>query len=299
MSNPLVSILIPTYNRPEYLKLAIQSAISQTYKNIEIIISDDSNNEDSKIMIDTCFPHQTNLFYYKNNTPYGPAKNFKRCVDLASGDYISFLMDDDLYYSHRIEAMMNLFLEYRESHNITLVASKRILIDENGDRLPDSHVNIPIIKETSILNGKEFANIMLMNMNNFIGEPTTPIFNKKDIKEAFSFKNRTYAMTADMITWIQLLSKGNLIYIIEPLSKFRQHPNQDQRQINPYRSVADALHQVLNARSIGLLETKEKYQIALTRVANMCAGADLNNLPKEAGDFFNLYTQLKEELNAI
>ncbi len=299
MNKPLVSVLIPTYNRPEYLKLAIKSALDQTYSNIEIIISDDSSNEDSRHMIEKDFSLYNNLLYFKNEKPYGPAGNFKRCLELANGDYISFLMDDDLYYPHRIETMMDLFLQYRETHNISLVASKRILIDEHGNRLPDNHVNTPIIKETAILNGKEFANIMLTNMNNFIGEPTTPIFNKKDIQEAFSLNGRSYAMTADMITWIQLLSKGNLIYIIEPLSKFRQHPNQDQKQINPYRAAADALHQILSAKQLGLLETKDKYAMAIQRMYNGIGEVDLDTLPKETGDFAELYCALKEEFYAI
>ncbi len=48
---PLVSILIPTYNRPHYFKIALESALAQTYSNIEIIIGDDSTNDETATLI--------------------------------------------------------------------------------------------------------------------------------------------------------------------------------------------------------------------------------------------------------
>ncbi len=67
---PKVSILIPAYNRPHYLKLALKSALNQTYENIEIIISDDSTNDEVKAM--QCQPYLKEhecITYVKNENP--------------------------------------------------------------------------------------------------------------------------------------------------------------------------------------------------------------------------------------
>ena len=67
---PLVSILIPTYNRPHYFKIALESALAQTYSNIEIIIGDDSTNDETETLIhEQYLPHYKNVTYIRNTLP--------------------------------------------------------------------------------------------------------------------------------------------------------------------------------------------------------------------------------------
>ncbi|RUT63328.1 hypothetical protein C1149_16050 [Clostridium botulinum] len=64
---PLVSVLIPTYNRPEYFKEALESVINQTYRNIEIIIGDDSTNDETENLIkENYLNNYDNIKYYHN-----------------------------------------------------------------------------------------------------------------------------------------------------------------------------------------------------------------------------------------
>ena len=70
--SPLVSILIPTYNRPHYFKIALESALAQTYPNIEIIIGDDSTNDETEILINEQYlPNYKNITYIRNTTTLG------------------------------------------------------------------------------------------------------------------------------------------------------------------------------------------------------------------------------------
>ncbi|WP_142392190.1 glycosyltransferase family 2 protein, partial [Bacillus thuringiensis] len=92
-SLPKVSILIPAYNRPYYLELALNSALNQTYENIEIIISDDSTNNEVNVMIQPYLREYECITYVENETPL-VAENFNKCIELANGDYINFLLDD-------------------------------------------------------------------------------------------------------------------------------------------------------------------------------------------------------------
>ncbi|MGM2833869.1 glycosyltransferase family 2 protein, partial [Bacillus cereus group sp. Bce025] len=64
---PLVSILIPTYNRPHYFKIALESALAQTYSNIEIIVGDDSTNNETEKLIYRDYLHKHKHITYIRN----------------------------------------------------------------------------------------------------------------------------------------------------------------------------------------------------------------------------------------
>lgn len=90
------------------MELALNSALNQTYENIEIIISDDSTNDEVNAMIQLYLREYECITYVKNETPL-VAENFNKCVELANGDYINFLLDDDLFHHEKIERMMKYF----------------------------------------------------------------------------------------------------------------------------------------------------------------------------------------------
>ena len=132
MGHPLVSILIPAYNRPHTLKIAIESVLNQTYPNIEIIICDDSTDDRVKEMLVPYLESYSFIKYYKNEKNL-LVKNWHKCFNLASGEYINYLMDDDVFHEEKIEKMIYFFNEF---DNITLVTSYRQTINESGEFLP-------------------------------------------------------------------------------------------------------------------------------------------------------------------
>lgn len=92
--NPYFSFVIPTYNRHEYLKQAIQSILNQTYKNYEIIVTDNSSNDLSKHVCKSF--NDKRIRYFKNPKNIGFVKNLYKNVNKASGKYLFILGDDDL-----------------------------------------------------------------------------------------------------------------------------------------------------------------------------------------------------------
>lgn len=221
---PLVSVLIPTYNRANYLEIALQSALDQTYQNIEIIICDDSTNDDSKRMLISYLKMHPQIHYYNNGGNLGEygLNNFKKCIQFASGEYINFLNDDDIFYPEKIERMM----EYLKDKTISLVTSRRSRIDANGNLLPDIRATSPITTVDSIYKGKELGKRMILQKINFIGEPTTVLFRKRDVEIFGMFMGRQYHCNFDMASWLSLMLKGNCAYIAEILSSFRVHRDQ-------------------------------------------------------------------------
>ncbi|WP_102275726.1 glycosyltransferase family 2 protein [Cytobacillus massiliigabonensis] len=267
---PLVSILIPTYNRPHYFELALTSALQQTYPNIEILVGDDSSNDDTEnLLLSKYLPAHSNITFVRNPRTLGSLDNNLSLFEKANGRYINYLMDDDLFYPEKIEKMMAYFLN---DHNeeISLVTSHRNLINEYGLPLPDGQLNQKISKTDAIASGIEIGNQILMNCHNYIGEPTTPLFRKQDLKEPFgTLRGRRYHFSVDMASWILLLSKGNIAYISEPLSCFRLHRDQQlQSYMKQVEGIEDLTHLVVNAKQYGFLQQREEWEQALIEVLN-------------------------------
>lgn len=109
--NPLVSIVIPSYNHSEFVKQAVLSAVNQTYKNIEIIVIDDGSSDDSRTVIRDILSARIEdlptIYYYENNNQ-GLVKTLNEGIRRAKGQYISFLASDDAYLPHKIEHSLDL-----------------------------------------------------------------------------------------------------------------------------------------------------------------------------------------------
>ncbi len=294
---PLVSVLIPTYNRPDYLEVAIQSAVNQTYKNLEIIVCDDGENPKTKEVVDK-FP---GVSYFKNEKNLGHTQNYKKCFDLAKGEFIAYLMDDDIFHPEKIHIMTSVFLD-NEEHRISLVTSKRNLIGKDGELLPDSF-NVPPVPQSTLMPGVQAADFMLKNIFNFIGEPTTPMFRKQDIQDIFEFEGREYKVCSDMATWLKLLAIGNLVYITDPLSSFRLHEDQGQKQQkNEVIGTIELAHQVLNARKFGFLKNKSDYSEALQRCIDRFDSIRVSHaelIANEFKEFREFYDQLLQQKQLV
>jgi glycosyltransferase involved in cell wall biosynthesis len=238
---PLVSILIPTYNKPKYLEIGLESVLNQTYRNIEVIICDDSTNNEVENMVKLYLGKYPSIKYRRNikekediflkededelrssEGNNNAIKNFNRCLRLSSGEYVNFLMDDDLYREDKISTMMNYYIVDEE---ITLITAYRQLIDKNGKKLKDMLATEKLSENTVMVEGIILRNFILESMMNSIGEPTSVLFKKKNLDEKMfgEFDSILYYCNVDIATWLGLLSKGKAVYIAEPLSKMRFH----------------------------------------------------------------------------
>lgn len=256
---PLVSVVIPAYNRPQTLQIAIDSVLKQTYPNIEIIICDDSPDERVKEMLVPYLKTYSQIKYYKNERNLF-LENWHKCFDLATGEYINYLMDDDIFHKEKIKKMMYFFNEF---DNITLVTSYRQTIDASGNQLPPILATAKLYDEIRILDGKALGNIALTRCLNVIGEPTTVLFRKKDLSELFGvYKGKQYSLLNDLAAWLLLLSKGKAVYIPEALSYFRLHPNQNNNTLG-FKAFSQWLDIIIASREDGFLATDELYKTAL------------------------------------
>ena len=94
--NSKISILIPTYNREQYIEEAVRSALNQTYKNIEVIVVDNKSTDNSWMILENLAKNDSRIKLFQNDTNIGPVKNWKRCIDKATGKFCKILWSDDL-----------------------------------------------------------------------------------------------------------------------------------------------------------------------------------------------------------
>jgi glycosyltransferase involved in cell wall biosynthesis len=108
---PLASILIANYNNGKFITETLDSAINQSYKNIEIIIVDDASTDNSVELIENYIrlPPEYKIELFKNNFNYGCGRTKRKCVDIARGDFFAFLDPDDTIELNAVETLLEQF----------------------------------------------------------------------------------------------------------------------------------------------------------------------------------------------
>ncbi len=154
MLTPLVSICIPTYKRHDLLLVAINSCLAQSYSNIEIIISDDSPDNTSELAVKQLGEYSGKIRYCRNVPSLGQARNVNQLFELALGEYIVLLHDDDYLLTDAVE---NMYQCFQEDPDIDACFGKQQVIDMQGEVL---------LQETQGLNqdyyrGDEYAGTQL------------------------------------------------------------------------------------------------------------------------------------------
>lgn len=127
---PLVTIAIPAY-KVEFLAQTIHSALLQTYGDFELLIVDDCSPNDVKAVVDGFSDER--IRYYCNETNVGredPSRNWQRCLELARGEYICILCDDDLYGPEYVQTLVQLAKRYPSCSAFRCGVSG---INEHGD----------------------------------------------------------------------------------------------------------------------------------------------------------------------
>ncbi|MGM8360835.1 glycosyltransferase family 2 protein [Flavobacterium sp. ARAG 55.4] len=130
MEEPLVSVIIPTFNSEKYISDTIQSVQNQSYQNWEVIIVDDASTDETQTIITPFLTNKRIKFYsLEKNSGTGVARNL--AVSKASGKYISFLDADDLWKPEKLEKQIN----FMQKQKLPFTFSFYDCIDDEGKLL--------------------------------------------------------------------------------------------------------------------------------------------------------------------
>lgn len=161
---PLVSVIIPMYNGANTIRRAIESVLDQTYKNIEIIVVDDSSTDASAQIVGEYISDRVKLIVLPQNSGANAARNIG--IREANGDYIAFQDSDDEWFPTKLEAQMDYVLE----NNLQAVFCPYYLVDEYSVRQVPSKQIIAYMQDRSVRE--------VLHERNVIGTPTLLVHRK-------------------------------------------------------------------------------------------------------------------------
>lgn len=232
--NPLVSIIIPAY-RADFLAACLDSAVNQTHSNIEILVLDDCPSSDVEKIVKEFTQRDRRIIYHRNAQSLGEPDNLTRGIHLATGEFIKPLYDDDLLIPDAIEKLLNIWRAYP---NARLAAGQRLTIDADNKVLHNI-IAAALSPKDTCFNGLDVLGFLLSTRVNSLGEPTCMMFRKQDaltINEinVMTLFGRLCLGIGDVCLAVHLLSRGDLVYVSDPIAYFRIHSMQTCQQPKNY-----------------------------------------------------------------
>jgi glycosyltransferase involved in cell wall biosynthesis len=236
MNIPFVSILIPAY-RPDWLDTTIASALAQTHRNFEILISDDCPTEEVRALVGKW--EDSRIRYMRNPSRGVPGSNRDHLISESKGSYLKFLFDDDFLMPNSIEILLKISIEY----DAKLVFHNRHLVDENGIPINSSTSNTLFDNKSHIVLTREiFAEEIIKPMFNRIGEPSNVLIHASTLKGMylpFCIGDRRMRFLTDVALYTNIASAGHRIVGTSQFgSAFRKHTQQASNSSFPGFSAA-------------------------------------------------------------
>ncbi|MGF1761316.1 glycosyltransferase [Photobacterium sagamiensis] len=137
-SEPLVSVLIPVYNCEKYIRLALESVLFQSYRNLEVLVCDDGSIDKSIEEIEKVAATDNRVLFLRNKNNIGKVDTINNLISIATGTYISFLDSDDLWDMNKIQVQVE-FLEKNDEYVFISTSCSRI--DELGRKIGEDIIS--------------------------------------------------------------------------------------------------------------------------------------------------------------
>jgi glycosyltransferase involved in cell wall biosynthesis len=207
---PLVSIGIPTYNRADsYLRYALRSAVSQSYQNIEIIVSDNCSTDSTALVVKEF--DDPRIRYYRQTENIGPVNNRNFCLEQSRGQYFLLLFDDDVidddFISTCVEAV-----KCGSEPGVILTGTREI--DPEGNVLSSAHNTMSGCSTGDFILGWFDRKVPLYLCSS--------VFNATRLKQLGGFHSKTNRYD-DVAASVQLAAKYGRIDVFDVKASFRRH----------------------------------------------------------------------------
>lgn len=248
MIYPLVTVIITTYNREEFLETAIQSAVNQSYSNIEILVIDDGSVHN--YAQDICNKFSNCTYHFKVNGGLSSARNYG--IKLAKGNYIAFLDDDDFWDSSKIEKQMKIL---NENPSVDCVHSLAAVVDEYG-KLTGNYIGAAKNKIHK-RSGYVFWNALGV----WVVKSPTPLIRKKVFQPDLLF-DESIKVGEDIDFYQRMFYRHKIFYLDEPLAFYREYHNNKRLSLQREGYIGIEKKMFLNFKSMGIKKPLLLYKIA-------------------------------------
>ncbi|MGE0636635.1 MAG: glycosyltransferase [Bacteroidia bacterium] len=161
MQQPFVSIVMPAYNAEKYIAESVNSILTQTYQNFELLIADDCSTDKTKDILSSF--NDSRILFHPNETNLGYLKTCNKLFSLCKGELVTFQDADDTSVTDRVEKQVNEFLKDKD---LGICTSNSVMIDSIGKKIMSRRWPIDYAKFRNEVNYEALlcgATIMLKN----------------------------------------------------------------------------------------------------------------------------------------
>ncbi len=210
---PKVTVAIPTRNRANYLRLALDSALRQTLQDIEIVISENGCTDGTADLLATVVDPRVRIL--RQTTDLTMVQNWNACLEAATGEYFLLLSDDDLLEPRALEALVQAFEAGPDPNRTGFVYCRGRMIDGDGE-LIRSGKRCPLQEEApelivAFLEGKRET------------WPCSILLRRSDLEDGYS---SDFLLITDAAAWIKAVCRHCLArFVDEELVSYRAHNN--------------------------------------------------------------------------
>ncbi|MCG6134510.1 MAG: glycosyltransferase [Nostoc sp. LLA-1] len=219
---PLVSVIIPTYNRPEYLQQAIASAVKQTYQNIEIIVSDNCSPENPQALVESF--QDPRIKFWRHPQNIGMIANQMNAFKMAKGKYVASLHDDDMWNE---DFLAKLVPPLEANSDLILAFCDQYIIDAQGKiKVAGTEANTRGYKRHKLAPGihKNFLKIGLIDKS--IATAAACLI-RNHVIDWDSIPSEIGGMWDLYLTYLCCISGLGAYYCADRLTRYRAHEQTD------------------------------------------------------------------------
>ena len=223
---PKISICVPTYNGAKYLRECLDDILAQSFGDFEVVIADDDSRDETIDIIEEYGTRDQRISLYRNSHNLGLVENWNRCAQLAQGEWIKFVFQDDRIDMRCLDVLL------KESRpGVPLTVCQRHFIYENVaaeeqtqyERYLSERCLPAVFPEGGFLSSFRFCRIALERMgNNFVGEPSAVMLHQS-VRARFGGFNPYFVQLCDFEYWARMACHEGLIFVPEVLASFRVH----------------------------------------------------------------------------
>ena len=210
MNDPLVSIIVSSYNHEKYIEECILSIVNQTYKNIELIVIDDGSSDNSRVVLERL--QKQYGFFWELQSNMGVSKTLNKAIrNFSQGKYIAGCGSDDFFALDRIEKQVR----YMEAHpEYAMVCGKAYTVDENSKVIEGFSVIDPV---TDPVKSLTFESLVESNPI-----PAMTVMLRKDVwLECGGYNENTIVEDLDM--WLKIAYRYKIGYMDDYFAYYRWH----------------------------------------------------------------------------
>jgi glycosyltransferase involved in cell wall biosynthesis len=217
-----VSVIVPSYNHGRFIRHRLDSILSQTYRDFEVILLDDASTDDTRTILKEYADHLQIKLLLRENNGGSVFKQWNTGVSLAQGRYAWIAESDDYADEKFLEEMVAVLDQHPA---VGLVKCKSTVVDEDSRPILGS-VEQPASRDWShdfIIPGQEDCLLQLVHGNSITN--ASAVLFRRQLYLDVGWADESYRMCADWLQWAKMLLRADFAYLARPLNYYRWHGN--------------------------------------------------------------------------